>query len=54
MFSILYYIPYIIICVISSYAHMILAVGNIDTSGISMLEEVNKILRRRDLKVIPL
>ncbi|KAH0851998.1 hypothetical protein HID58_094304 [Brassica napus] len=28
------------------------AVGNIDTSGISMLEEVNKILGRRDLKLV--
>ena len=28
-----------------------LAVGNIDTSGISMLEELNKILGRRELKV---
>ncbi|KAH0855885.1 hypothetical protein HID58_084146 [Brassica napus] len=27
-------------------------VGNIDTSGISMLEEVNKILGRRDLKLV--
>ncbi|KFK30874.1 hypothetical protein AALP_AA6G037000 [Arabis alpina] len=28
------------------------AVGNIDTSGISMLEEVNKIMGRRDLKLV--
>ncbi|KAF8116495.1 hypothetical protein N665_0017s0051 [Sinapis alba] len=28
------------------------AVGNIDTSGISMLEEVNKILGRRELKLV--
>jgi sulfate transporter 3 len=29
-----------------------LAVGNIDTSGISMLEELNKILGRRELKLV--
>lgn len=29
------------------------AVGNIDTSGISMLEEVKKITDRRGLKVFP-
>ena len=28
------------------------AVGNIDTSGISMLEEVKKITERRELQVI--
>lgn len=39
----------------SSLQYVILdmgAVGNIDTSGISMLEEVKKIMERRGLKVI--
>ena len=39
----------------SSLQYVILdmgAVGNIDTSGISMFEEVKKIMDRRDLKVI--
>lgn len=31
---------------------LLAAVGNIDTSGISMLEEVNKITERRELQVI--